>query len=223
MSPATTDRKIEANRLNATLSTGPKSEEGKQTSARNAISHGLTSRRPLLPNEDPAHYDTFLQDYRNHYRPNTPFARELVTELAELRWRLLRVPIFEAQVLNLETRAITLEEENAHRDSHEILAIAYERLIKRKVLQNLYSQEGRLCGRVAKIQKVLQSVEQRQIDPPPPVLTPSEETQIEKTSKNEPICTGHQPGRNEHCPCGSGLKFKRCCLNQSITTMAAAA
>ena len=23
-----------------------------------------------------------------------------------------------------------------------------------------------------------------------------------------------QVGRNEHCPCGSGKKFKRCCLNK---------
>jgi len=23
-----------------------------------------------------------------------------------------------------------------------------------------------------------------------------------------------KPGRNEICPCGSGLKFKRCCLNK---------
>lgn len=25
----------------------------------------------------------------------------------------------------------------------------------------------------------------------------------------------HTPGRNETCPCGSGLKFKRCCLKTS--------
>ena len=26
--------------------------------------------------------------------------------------------------------------------------------------------------------------------------------------------TGHQPGRNDPCPCGSGKKFKRCCLHR---------
>jgi len=30
-----------------------------------------------------------------------------------------------------------------------------------------------------------------------------------------PIRLARQPGRNQRCPCNSGLKFKRCCVNQS--------
>jgi len=30
----------------------------------------------------------------------------------------------------------------------------------------------------------------------------------------EPEIKEITPGRNEPCPCGSGLKFKKCCLNQ---------
>ena len=26
------------------------------------------------------------------------------------------------------------------------------------------------------------------------------------------ICNGRKIGRNEKCPCGSGLKFKNCCI-----------
>lgn len=32
--------------------------------------------------------------------------------------------------------------------------------------------------------------------------------------KREPIVGGQQPGRNEPCPCGSGLKYKHCHGNQ---------
>ncbi|MBB4199602.1 hypothetical protein CCR94_14885 [Rhodoblastus sphagnicola] len=29
--------------------------------------------------------------------------------------------------------------------------------------------------------------------------------------KNAPVVLGHQAGRNDPCPCGSGKKFKKCC------------
>ena len=52
----TTEAKIEANRANAQHSTGPRTEEGKAASSRNALKHGLTSFTVLLPTEDPAEY-----------------------------------------------------------------------------------------------------------------------------------------------------------------------
>jgi hypothetical protein len=33
-------------------------------------------------------------------------------------------------------------------------------------------------------------------------------------TKPQPIRVAPQPGRNELCPCGSNLKFKRCCANK---------
>lgn len=33
----------------------------------------------------------------------------------------------------------------------------------------------------------------------------------EANRRNEPIVKGKQPGRNDPCPCGSGLKYKKCC------------
>jgi hypothetical protein len=42
------------NRANALHSTGPCTAEGKQTSSRNPIRHGLTARTAVLPAEDPA-------------------------------------------------------------------------------------------------------------------------------------------------------------------------
>jgi len=32
-----------------------------------------------------------------------------------------------------------------------------------------------------------------------------------------PLSTGPKVGRNEPCPCGSGLKYKKCCLSKSGT------
>lgn len=33
----------------------------------------------------------------------------------------------------------------------------------------------------------------------------------EANVKSAPIVKGHQPGRNDPCPCGSGKKYKKCC------------
>jgi len=35
---------------------------------------------------------------------------------------------------------------------------------------------------------------------------------------NKAICRPSQPGklRNKPCPCGSGLKFKKCCMNKEL-------
>lgn len=37
---------------------------------------------------------------------------------------------------------------------------------------------------------------------------------LEKALKKKPIVKGHKTGRNELCICGSGKKFKKCCLGK---------
>lgn len=32
-------------------------------------------------------------------------------------------------------------------------------------------------------------------------------------TKPRPVVKDHKIGRNDPCPCGSGLKYKKCCLN----------
>ena len=44
---ATSSRKIEANRRNSQLSTGPKTDEGKAKSSRNSITHGVFVKKFL--------------------------------------------------------------------------------------------------------------------------------------------------------------------------------
>jgi len=40
------------------------------------------------------------------------------------------------------------------------------------------------------------------------------------THKPQPIRVTPQPGRNSPCPCGSGIKFKRCCANKPAPSAA---
>ncbi len=88
------------NRANAQHSTGPRSEAGKQRSALNALTHGLTARTAVLPSEDPAAYEQHHHQFLEEYRPATPTETQLVHELADTSWRLNRIPLLEADVLS---------------------------------------------------------------------------------------------------------------------------
>jgi len=81
---------IEANRRNALKSTGPKTENGKQQSRRNALKHGLTAETVIEPLEDPEEYRAFEEAIVSEYAPQTPVEQELVHRLASLLWRLRR-------------------------------------------------------------------------------------------------------------------------------------
>ena len=87
-------------RANAQHSTGPRSESGKQRSALNALTHGLTARTAVLASEDPAAYQQHRRQFLAEYNPKTPTETQLVHELADTAWRLNRVPLLEADVLS---------------------------------------------------------------------------------------------------------------------------
>jgi len=83
-------KQIEANRLNALKSTGPRTEEGKRRSRSNAIRHGLTAETVIVGLEDREDYESFEATIIADYNPTTAVERELVLRLASVLWRLRR-------------------------------------------------------------------------------------------------------------------------------------
>jgi len=83
-------KQIEANRLNALKSTGPRTEEGKRRSRCNAIRHGLTAETVIAGLEDPEDYESFEATIIADNDPTTAVERELVLRLASVLWRLRR-------------------------------------------------------------------------------------------------------------------------------------
>jgi len=229
-----TTAQLDANRANALLSTGPRTPAGKLTSSANSLSHGLTTRQALLPGEDATKYQEHHQDYLDRYHPSTHIDHELVVELADLHWRRRRVPAFEAELLSNEVLALTTDPELAplierFESQSQILAFAFTRLVQSKVLPNLYGLESRLTRRADRIYRQLES--ERQARPLQPTRTPAPEPKpaILKNEANpsealppQPIRVAPEPGRNESCPCKSGLKYKRCCLGKPAVMVAAA-
>src|SRR5258708_2416955 len=89
------ERQIEANRLNAQRSTGPSTPEGKQRVASNALKHGLTAKQMVLPNENPEDYDEFRSAMWNDLNPHGATEEVLADKIVNDAWRLRRVPGFE--------------------------------------------------------------------------------------------------------------------------------
>jgi len=67
----TSPKQIKANKINATLSTGPRSEQGKQVSRMNALSHGLTAKQVVIEGEDPEDFNWLLEGLIKEFAPRT--------------------------------------------------------------------------------------------------------------------------------------------------------
>ena len=80
----TSFRQIEANRRNARKSTGPTTEQGKQSSRCNAVRHGLTAETDIGALEDAEDYRVFEATIIADFNAQSAVERELV-----LRWASL--------------------------------------------------------------------------------------------------------------------------------------
>jgi hypothetical protein len=102
----TSFRQIEANRRNALRSTGPKTEDGKRQSRRNALRHGLTAETVIEGLEDSEDYRAFEAAVIADYDARTAVERELVLRLASLLWRLRRIISIETDLLRIQSEIV---------------------------------------------------------------------------------------------------------------------
>lgn len=93
------DKQDRANRENARQSTGPRTDEGKGVSARNATRHGLLARETVLPDEDADAFEAFETSLRAHLAPVGELEALLADRVVSTAWRLRRVGRIEAGIL----------------------------------------------------------------------------------------------------------------------------
>ncbi len=98
---------IAANQRNALLSTGPRSEEGKARSSHNAVTHGLTSQRVLVPGEDAGEFQALREEMYRTLNPVGAVEIQLVERATALMWRLGRVPAFEAAFFHFKPQPLS--------------------------------------------------------------------------------------------------------------------
>ncbi len=108
-----TELQIQANRENAKLSSGPKSEAGKAISALNNTRHGLAGAFRVLPNESQSDFDELLAALREEHNPETFTEVTLVEAMAQHHWLRRRALSLESSCYDPATGAINDEKQLA--------------------------------------------------------------------------------------------------------------
>jgi len=100
VSPASSvsDKKTAANRRNAAKSTGPRTPDGKAASRLNALKHGVYANSPVIPGEDPKHYDALSRSYFERFNPATPEEHTLLASIIRNAWLLERLSNIETDM-----------------------------------------------------------------------------------------------------------------------------
>ncbi len=79
-----------ANASNAKKSTGPRTKEGKKRASMNSLTHGLTARIAILPDEDPGQFEHRMREWKEIFRPRNSFESYQTETAVYLSWQLAR-------------------------------------------------------------------------------------------------------------------------------------
>ena len=158
-----TEAQLAANRANAAHSTGPKTEEGKQVSSHNALKTGLTGRTVLLPTDEAAAYETHCNRVIASHKPATGEERAHVDTIADLQWRLLRVPALENGIYALGRRRLADQFEQEPEENRATLLNSEIFLVYQKELKSLFLQESRMVSRLERELAKLGALQQQRL------------------------------------------------------------
>jgi hypothetical protein len=157
-----TESQIEANRENAKLSTGPRTEAGKAAAALNNTRHGLTGAFRILPTESQSDFDALLTVLCEEHNPETVTETVLVEALAEHHWLRRRALALElscydatGQITNEKQFALCLRYQTTHeRAFHKALnGLLKLRAEKRKTEIGFERQEHARAQQIRKQEK----------------------------------------------------------------------
>lgn len=111
--PTVSEAQLQANRANAQLSTGPRTEAGKEAICCNNLRHGLAGAFHILPWENEDDFASLAQALQAEHHPYTPTEQILVQRLAQHEWLRQRAVhlqnlCFDAEGLLSETKQFSL-------------------------------------------------------------------------------------------------------------------
>ena len=196
-------------RANGAKSHGPATAEGRETSSRNAVKHGLYSRNPLvLECENDDDFEALHRSQMEIHQPATPAEKDLVDQMVAARWRVLRLQALESEILDSEMRQNTELERESGSDRTLTLSNAYITQVNNSQALALASRcESRFHRIYLSLYKVLRELqtararqstqpaapEPAQPEPPPPPIAaepatshPSEEQKCSNEPKPAP-------------------------------------
>ncbi|MEN6309063.1 MAG: hypothetical protein ABFD91_15050 [Anaerohalosphaeraceae bacterium] len=146
-------KQIEANRLNAKKSTGPKTPAGKARSSRNAFIHGLSSQRPTVTIENSAEFNAFANKFMDQYEPLEPSEIFLVRRIACMAWRIQRAQCYETLVL--DNLCCSIPEDDSRTDQEVFSQLLLDDFRNHQTLAKLQRYETQLERSILRCMKEL--------------------------------------------------------------------
>jgi hypothetical protein len=156
-----TEKQIEANRLNAQLSTGPRTPEGKKTASLNGTRHGLTGQAIIMTPEDRVAYNAFTKPYIACLNPANPVEAQLAQLLADDNYRLNRIHAIEENTFALGHSGPAANIEADHHEVEHAMIMANVFRLEGKLFQNLSLYEQRLTRNIHKNMKLLTEMQDK--------------------------------------------------------------
>ena len=96
-----TSKQINANRINALLSKGPKTDLGKLNSSKNSLKHGLTAKQ-LVIGENLKEFEQYRDQMIEALKPVGILEEQVVFKIIDVGFRLRRIGKIEAGIYNQE-------------------------------------------------------------------------------------------------------------------------
>ena len=93
---------IDANRLNAQFSTGPRTESGRAKSSRNALTMGLYTRTDYVKPDERDIYKEFCETMYSELCPASLLEETLISEITGASWRLRRCDAADAGLADFD-------------------------------------------------------------------------------------------------------------------------
>ena len=218
-----------ANRANAQHSIGPRSDNGKANSARNATKYALFASGDYIPESDREEFEALEADLFDDLAPARPIELLWFHEIVSAAWRLHRCLKLEGD----ETAEAAVARARTHAQNQLVRATAeLRRLQTERQLRNESFPEGTDLSTfgVASFKQILPVLRRIPAVPPPAsadefakrtqsnAQSPDQQEFAERThsypqspAPQEFAKRTQSTPRNAPCPCGSGQKYKRCC------------
>jgi hypothetical protein len=114
------EKQIAANQRNAQLSTGPKTEAGRNASRMNAYAHGLTGHLDFRTPDEQAAHDKFCAGIVSSLAPAEGIERQFAQSVAEDHWRLDKARSIENNIFALACSFMDNADETNDTDATEI-------------------------------------------------------------------------------------------------------
>jgi hypothetical protein len=225
-------------------STGPRTEQGKANSSRNALRTGLYTARDFVRPEEEEEYGQTLLNLMDELTPEGVLEKTFATEIMGATWRLRRCRLIEESFTTIDdlnsdpmvdekTEKAQRSVDRARAQSHLILRrslvelrkLQTGRTIPAQLAQSEAAPKPEASGGLAHLDALLAQADHQLAEQyragglssfcTPGVVIPPPATSFCRTPKSTP--------RNAPCPCRSGAKYKKCCGNPAAPAVNKAA